>query len=388
MKNRLAIGSLILLSASVAHSASFDCAKASTFVEKAICSDPKISRQDDVLGENYKYVSASNIGDGARKDLKATQRAWMAARNKCDNNECITNAYRKRIDEVCEYPVLSGAHPGCTSADDVEAEFATKQQAPAQAQKTSPKPQENSQSIASAQEKTSIQNTELEQAWACKPGITPFQDNESSLVFFDCESVVYPQLVRPNTPPELIRRAKLILETYHINLRNKNTFKEFLEEAKIREQRAQEKANSAQQAKNERVRKLRAGEIKIATMEDALAVYPDKGVLLDTAISPLLTPSGAVMTGYVVLDAQEKPGFIRSKITTAIAIQSGQEGGGSTYIYLTLTKQSVNFAPDKLRINGSAQVIGKYVQNVQYQTVAGQQKIAPVIEVMYINPIR
>jgi uncharacterized protein len=38
MKNRLAIGSLILLSASVAHSASFDCAKASTFVEKAICS--------------------------------------------------------------------------------------------------------------------------------------------------------------------------------------------------------------------------------------------------------------------------------------------------------------------------------------------------------------
>ena len=63
MKNCLAIGAAALLSSPLAHSASFDCTKASTFVEKAICSDPKLSRQDEVLGENYKYMSASNIGD-------------------------------------------------------------------------------------------------------------------------------------------------------------------------------------------------------------------------------------------------------------------------------------------------------------------------------------
>ena len=128
MKSRLAIVTLIFLSSSAANSASFDCMKASTFVEKSICSDPKISRQDDVLGENYKHMSASNIGDGARKDLKTTQRTWMAARNKCSDNDCITTAYRKRIDEICDYPVLSGVHPGCTLADDIEAEFAPKQQ--------------------------------------------------------------------------------------------------------------------------------------------------------------------------------------------------------------------------------------------------------------------
>ncbi len=131
MKNCLAIGAAALLSSPLAHSASFDCTKASTFVEKAICSDPKLSRQDEVLGENYKYMSASNIGDGARKDLKATQRTWIMERNKCTDNECITNAYRKRIDEICDYPVVSGVHPTCVSAEEVEAEFAPKkQQAP------------------------------------------------------------------------------------------------------------------------------------------------------------------------------------------------------------------------------------------------------------------
>jgi uncharacterized protein len=108
------------------HGASFDCAKASTFVEKAICTDSKLSRQDEVLGENYKYMLASNIGDGARKDLKSSQRTWIGGRNKCTDTECISNAYRKRIDEICDYPVLSGVHPTCVSAEEVEAEFAPK----------------------------------------------------------------------------------------------------------------------------------------------------------------------------------------------------------------------------------------------------------------------
>ena len=236
------------------------------------------------------------------------------------------------------------------------------------------------------------QNPELEKAWACEPKIQTWQGREESFLgFFNhkCNpgEDVYPP-IGGHASPEIIRMAELLLNTYHVNLRNKNTFKVFHEEAKIREQRAQEKANGAQQVKNERARKLRSGEIKIASMEDALAAYPDQDVLIKTAMSPLLAPSGAVITGFVVLDAQEKPGFIRAKATTPIAIHVGQEGRGNAYIYLTLTKQSVNFAPDKLRINGSAQVIGKYVQNAQYQTVAGQQKTAPVLEVMYINPVQ
>ena len=53
---------------------SFDCAKASTFSEKSICSDPLLGNLDGALSENYKYMLASDIGDGARADLKETQK--------------------------------------------------------------------------------------------------------------------------------------------------------------------------------------------------------------------------------------------------------------------------------------------------------------------------
>ncbi len=105
---------------------SFDCAKASTFSEKAICSDTLLGKLDGALSENYKYMLASDIGDGARNDLKTTQKNWLVERNKCANNQCLVNAYRKRLDEVCEYPVISGAHPNCTSSDDIKSESLTK----------------------------------------------------------------------------------------------------------------------------------------------------------------------------------------------------------------------------------------------------------------------
>ncbi len=99
---------------------SFDCTKASTFSEKAICSDPLLGNLDGALSENYKHMLASDIGDGARNDLKTTQKKWLTERNGCTNNQCLTDTYRKRLDEVCEYPVISGAHPICTSSDDVK----------------------------------------------------------------------------------------------------------------------------------------------------------------------------------------------------------------------------------------------------------------------------
>jgi uncharacterized protein YecT (DUF1311 family) len=99
---------------------SFDCAKATTFSEKAICSDSLLGKLDGALSENYKHMFASDIGDGAKKDLKLTQKSWLADRNKCTTKQCLADAYKKRIDEVCEYPVISGVHPLCTSSDEVQ----------------------------------------------------------------------------------------------------------------------------------------------------------------------------------------------------------------------------------------------------------------------------
>ncbi|MFM0162820.1 lysozyme inhibitor LprI family protein [Paraburkholderia sediminicola] len=105
--------------ATTAHAASFDCARVGSRVEATVCADGRLSRLDEVLAQDYQYTMASDIGDGARKDLKATQRAWVLSRNRCTDAECIRAAYAARIDQVCgSYPVLSGVSASCTSAED------------------------------------------------------------------------------------------------------------------------------------------------------------------------------------------------------------------------------------------------------------------------------
>ncbi len=112
----LAIGVAMALNA---HAASFDCSKASTYVEKEICNNERLSTLDEILAENYKFMLAANIGEGAVKDLRQTQKQWLKQRNRCATSDCIENAYLTRIDAVCDYPVISGIHPACTYADDI-----------------------------------------------------------------------------------------------------------------------------------------------------------------------------------------------------------------------------------------------------------------------------
>jgi uncharacterized protein YecT (DUF1311 family) len=99
---------------------SFDCAKAATPVEKMICNDPFVGKLDGALASNYKTMMAADIGDGARDELKSTQMQWLASRDNCADNQCLVNAYKTRVDAVCEYPVLSGVHPGCVMADEIQ----------------------------------------------------------------------------------------------------------------------------------------------------------------------------------------------------------------------------------------------------------------------------
>lgn len=104
----------------ITNTASFDCKKAATFTEKEICSDSLLSKLDGALSNNYNGMVASDIGNGARNDLKVTQKAWIVDRDKCTNKQCLVEAYRQRIDDVCEYPVISGIHPACTASDDIK----------------------------------------------------------------------------------------------------------------------------------------------------------------------------------------------------------------------------------------------------------------------------
>ncbi|WP_297109211.1 DUF3298 domain-containing protein [uncultured Devosia sp.] len=59
-----------------AHAASFDCAKAATPFERAICDDPELSRADERLAKTY-ATAIGGLSDAALAELRSSQRAWL-----------------------------------------------------------------------------------------------------------------------------------------------------------------------------------------------------------------------------------------------------------------------------------------------------------------------
>jgi uncharacterized protein YecT (DUF1311 family) len=103
---------LLLLSASGAHAASFDCAKATRPVERAICGDLALNKADTRLGEIYQQLRNSlSAQDFAA--LRQGQRQWLQQRDaQCPGVEaaCLLPLYQQRISAlifrlVPEYPV-------------------------------------------------------------------------------------------------------------------------------------------------------------------------------------------------------------------------------------------------------------------------------------------
>ncbi len=77
---------------------SFDCTKASTEVEKAICADPILAAADARLAKLYKESMASTLWPD---ELKQGQKIWVTTvRNKCEDAICILKAYEKRMSEI------------------------------------------------------------------------------------------------------------------------------------------------------------------------------------------------------------------------------------------------------------------------------------------------
>ncbi|WP_157944679.1 lysozyme inhibitor LprI family protein [Mangrovicella endophytica] len=72
-----------------AEAASFDCGKAASPAEKAVCASPLLSRLDDVLGKAY--------GEARKQfaeEAKTTSRDFMAQRASCATNQsCLAAAY-------------------------------------------------------------------------------------------------------------------------------------------------------------------------------------------------------------------------------------------------------------------------------------------------------
>lgn len=106
------IVTLALVNASGA--ASFDCAKAKSKIEKAICADPKISQFDEDLNRYY-TTAIEALKDGA-SCLKSDERAWVkTVRDKCGpKGDCLRQAYLGRL------ATLDGLQPGMSAVKYVE----------------------------------------------------------------------------------------------------------------------------------------------------------------------------------------------------------------------------------------------------------------------------
>jgi uncharacterized protein len=90
---------------STGHAASFDCNKATTETEIAICDSPELSALDERMSGVYvrgrqvtKNVSGSNL------EIQTDQIDWLNKRNQCGaETSCLLNAYQTRIEELKEF---------------------------------------------------------------------------------------------------------------------------------------------------------------------------------------------------------------------------------------------------------------------------------------------
>ncbi|MEQ1532634.1 MAG: lysozyme inhibitor LprI family protein [Sideroxydans sp.] len=76
-----------------ADSASFDCTKAASKVEKLICSDPNLSKLDERLTSTYRTAIKNAVN---RDLLRHEQKQWLLQRNECIDELCLEKAYATR----------------------------------------------------------------------------------------------------------------------------------------------------------------------------------------------------------------------------------------------------------------------------------------------------
>ncbi len=126
MKKIIVVTFMLGLLCLSAHAASFDCAKASTTLEKTICGDDQLNQADTRLGNVYAELRKS-LSKPIWEGIKQDQRAWLQQREfHClpDEAGCLLTVYAQRI-RILEFRLspnfddsLSGRISGKYTIDD------------------------------------------------------------------------------------------------------------------------------------------------------------------------------------------------------------------------------------------------------------------------------
>ena len=106
-----ALSLLLLLlppGAALAAVPSFDCAKAATEAEQAVCAEENLAALDRELSRLYDLaLNGPHASPESAKELRAYQRGWVKGRNACWKdgeaaNDCVAESYVLRIHELRE----------------------------------------------------------------------------------------------------------------------------------------------------------------------------------------------------------------------------------------------------------------------------------------------
>ena len=135
---------------------------------------------------------------------------------------------------------------------------------------------------------------------------------------------------------------------------------------------------------------LKSGSAKPASIKEAAISHNAQpgGTL---ASSPKVKPDGGMyyMHGKIKM-AGEEPQFLaalspsKENELLAGALRKSRGMGESTdYFAVTIPKSLQKYYFDNAKIDGGFDVVGRYVSNTKYKTVAGQEKAAPVFEAVY-----
>jgi len=106
----LALTLLLTVVSNPLAAASFNCDKAQTKTEKAICGNQQLSDLDSQLGQLYAKLKKT-LAKEQVNTLKTKQRQWLEQRDKdCgDDTLCLFNQYQQRLDELMHFSALSTA---------------------------------------------------------------------------------------------------------------------------------------------------------------------------------------------------------------------------------------------------------------------------------------
>ena len=99
--------SLALFGASLlplsAQAASYDCTRADTAAEIAVCSNPTLNRLDEDLAVQYRSL-LNRLPPRRAEMVRQDQRSWLAARDSCGADvRCLRARYQERSARLDEY---------------------------------------------------------------------------------------------------------------------------------------------------------------------------------------------------------------------------------------------------------------------------------------------